>query len=459
MTQRIPQALTGYDHLANMAVSMEVPCPRVEHHGAMSRTKTPAHLEFLTLHMKPGETELLRLRNGTNAVSALAELVWNALDADAKTVAVSWTENEMLGVDSITVVDDGHGMAFDEDDPNAHPFMTLGDSAKHTVVHHSPEGRILHGRFGKGRLRALALGGVITWETTFAKGKSHHSYFIKATVGEASVEVTRPKASKKPTGTRATVTLVSEKGNTLDIHDVCQRFSQIFSEHLSNYPDITITIQGEKLDPAELIRGRHELGEYDTSFSTGEHVNWNLRAVQWRDRVSDAKGRLYLCDDRKVVIAEYELGLRGAEDYTFYLDCGRTREWEADGMIAMRDDAQEVLNEARRTAHKFLRRSFKQRAQSLTEELIEQRIYPLPSTASEAEKKLFSQFALHVRQSIGSYEKMNLDNKRLLFKLMAELMHREPTALAEVLSNVLKLSHEDRKALETLKKSLEPAVV
>lgn len=424
----------------------------------MSRTKPPANLEFLTLHMKPGETELLRLRNGTNAVSALAELVWNALDADAKNVDISWGENELLGVENVTVSDDGHGMAFNEEDPNAHPFMTLGDSAKHTVVHHSPEGRILHGRFGKGRLRALALGGVITWDTTFAKGKGHQSYFIKATVGESSVEVSRPKASKKPTGTRATVTLVSEKGNALDIHDVCMRFSQIFSEHLSNYPNITITVQGEKLDPAELIRGRHELGEYDTNFTTGDEVNWNLRAVQWRDRVSDAKGRLYLCDDKKVVIAEYELGLRGAEDYTFYLDCKRTREWEEDGMIAMREDAQEVLNEARRTAHKFLRRSFKQRAQSLTEELIEQRIYPLSSTASESDQKLFAQFALHVRQSIGSYEKMNLDNKRLLFKLMAELMHREPTALVEVLSNILKLSHEDRKSLETLKKSLlEPA--
>ena len=156
------------------------------------------------------------------------------------------------------------------------------------------------------------------------------------------------------------------------------------------------------------------------------------------------------------MIAEYELGLRGAEDTTFYLDCSRTREWEADGMIAMRDDAQEVLNEARRAAHKFLRRSFKQRAQSLTEELIEQRIYPLASNADETQKKLFSQFALHVRQSIGSYEKMNLDNKRLLFKLMAELMHREPNALAEILSNVLKLSHEDRKALESLRGSLDP---
>ncbi len=434
----------------------------------MASSKTPPQLspsatEFLTLRMKPGETELLRLRNSTNAITALAELVWNSLDADAKTVEVSWTENELMGVDSITVKDDGHGMQFDEKNPDVHPFMTLGDSAKHTVDHHSPEGRILHGRFGKGRLRALALGGVISWDTTFSSGKSTRRYLIKATVGESSVEVSRPKAAKTTTGTTATVSLISEKGNTLDTLDVRQRFSQIFSEHLANYADIAIFVQGQRLDPHALIRNQHDLGAYDTSFTDGDELRWSLRATQWQDRVSDAKGRLFLCDDQKVVIAEYELGLRGAEDYTFYLDCSRTREWEEDGLIALRDDAQGVLDEARRAAHKFLRRSFKQRAQSLTEELIDQRIYPYSSAATspaqEEEKKLFAHFALHIRQSVGSYEKMNLDNKRLLFKLLQELLHREPLAVADVLSNILKLSHEDRKSLESVKKTLlEPAV-
>ena len=431
--------------------------------SAKTPSTSPSDLEFLTLHMKPGETELLRLRNSTNAITALAELVWNALDADAKTVQVHWTENEMMGVESIVIADDGHGIEFDEKNTERHPFMVLGDSTKHTVEHHSPQGRILHGRFGKGRLRALALGGVISWDTTFLKGKSPKSYVIRATVGESSVEVSRPKSTKRAPGTRATVDLISEKGNTLDVHDVRQRFSQIFSEHLTNYPDIEIHVQGQRLDPHTLIRGRHELGDYDTAFPEGDELRWTLRATQWQDRVSDAKGRLFLCDDHKVVIAEYELGLRGAEDYTFYLDCSRTREWEEDGMISMREDAQEVLNEARRAAHKFLRRSFKQRALSLTEELIDQRIYPYSSAATgpdvEEEKKLFAHFALHIRQSVGSYDKMNLDNKRLLFKLLQELLHREPMAVAEVLSGVLKLSHEDRKSLEAVKKSLlEPSL-
>ena len=48
----------------------------------MDSSKLKMDKPYHTLQMKPGETELLRLRNQTNAVGALAELVWNAIDAD-----------------------------------------------------------------------------------------------------------------------------------------------------------------------------------------------------------------------------------------------------------------------------------------------------------------------------------------------------------------------------------------
>ena len=152
--------------------------------------------------MKPGETELLRLRNQTNAISALAELVWNSIDADAKSIHVDWDENEMMGVETISVSDDGHGIEVgdDEDKFSDHPFASLGDSAKHTVSHQSPAGRILHGRFGKGRIRALALGGVIDWETVYKNGsKSNKRYSIRAVVGgsESSYD-RRPRILRSP---------------------------------------------------------------------------------------------------------------------------------------------------------------------------------------------------------------------------------------------------------------------
>ncbi len=420
-----------------------------------TKQKNKSTNDFLTLWMKPGETELLRLRNQTNAIGALAELVWNSLDADAQTVEVEWDENAMLGVEEIRVKDDGHGIPYDETNADSHAFMTLGDSRKHTVTHQSPEGRLLHGRFGKGRLRALALGGVITWGTVFTGGpKNRKHYLIRATVGEPTIEVTQPKYTRKPCGTTATVSLVSEKGNSLDVQEVRKRFAGIFSEHLANYPQVQLLIQGQRLDPGALLAKKHDLGLHTSELQNGNNLNWSLRCLQWKEPVSESRGRLFLCDDHRLVISEYEFGLRGAEDLTFYLDCAQTREWDEEGLLSMREDAQQVLNDARRVALGFMRSSFGQRAESLTEELIEQRIFPYSSKAKspeeEREKQLFSRYALLVKQNLGSYDKMNLDNKRLLFKLLQELLRREPKAVNQTLGQVLKLTHEDRKALEAL---------
>lgn len=408
--------------------------------------------QYLTLQMKPGETELLRLRNQTNAVSALAELVWNSIDADAVNIEVEWTENEMMGVESICVSDDGHGIVADEADFSEHPFASLGDSAKHTVCHQSPEGRILHGRFGKGRIRALALGGVITWDTVYQKSaKTNRRYSIKAVVGEANLQLTAPKNSKKATGTQVTVSHISEKGNTLEKSAVKRRFSLIFSEHLANYPDINITIQGEPLRPESLIVKRTTIGKNTTHIEPRGSIEWNLRCVQWKEPVTEGRGRLFLCDSNRLVIGEHELGLRGSEEYTFYLDCEQAREWEDDGLIALKDDAQQVFLEARLRAHRYLRKTFADRAESLAEELAEQRILPFPSVVKgremERQKKMFSEMALHIKQNIGSYDKMNLDNKRLLFKLLQGLIELEPKRAVEILNGTLKMNAEDRKAL------------
>ena len=407
---------------------------------------------FHTLQMKPGETELLRLRNQTNAIGALAELVWNAIDADAKDIRVDWKENEMMGVESITVTDDGHGIAIDENDFSEHPFASLGDSDKHTLHHQSPGGRILHGRFGKGRIRALALGGVITWDTVYSKtAKTNKRYTIKGVVGEASLQLSTPKNSKKSTGTSVTVEHVSEKGNTLDLKSVRRRFSLIFSEHLSNYSDIAIHIQGERLRPEGMISKRYLIGTSTTHLQPEGKINWQLRCLHWKEPVSDSRGRLFLCDANQLVIGEHELGLRGSEEYTFYLDCPKAREWEDDGLIALKDDAQQVFLEARLKAHRFLRNTFRERAESLAEELTEQRIFPYPSGGKGAEvehqKKIFSEMALHIKQNIGSYEKMNLDNKRLLFKLLQGLIEIEPKKAVDILNKSLRMSAEDRKEL------------
>ena len=64
------------------------------------------------LRIELDKTFLERLR--TSPRKSISELIWNAVDTDAETIQVELDANEMGGVTTITVTDDGHGMAAEE---------------------------------------------------------------------------------------------------------------------------------------------------------------------------------------------------------------------------------------------------------------------------------------------------------------------------------------------------------
>ena len=101
-------------------------------------------------------------------LSAIEELVWNALDADAREVKVDLVQNALGGIDAIRVCDDGCGIDLLKVEET---FGSLGGSWK------MPDGattqnfhRRLHGRHGRGRFKAFALGTHVEWRTTMKGG-------------------------------------------------------------------------------------------------------------------------------------------------------------------------------------------------------------------------------------------------------------------------------------------------
>ena len=84
-------------------------------------------------------------------VQALAEFIWNSLDANASTVNVTIEQNELGVMSKIIVRDTGRGMKYEK---AAELFRSLGGSWKRTSTE---EGRFLHGQDGRGRFKAFAL--------------------------------------------------------------------------------------------------------------------------------------------------------------------------------------------------------------------------------------------------------------------------------------------------------------
>src|SRR5258706_6179988 len=105
------------------------------------------------------ESDHIRKLTTAKPIPALGELIWNAGDADATRVNVEIDKND-LGMRAITVRDNGHGIPHGDIEQL---FGKLGGSWKVHGSRSKTRSRILHGKEGKGRFKALALGRVADW--------------------------------------------------------------------------------------------------------------------------------------------------------------------------------------------------------------------------------------------------------------------------------------------------------
>ena len=138
-------------------------------------------------------------------LAAVEELIWNALDADAREVRVDLVTNPLGGIDAIRVTDDGTGIDILRADET---FGSLGGSWKRadgatTAARH----RRLHGRHGRGRFKTFALGGHVEWRTTMRAGGDLLSYTLSGDATEPGVfHVTPAEGTGPATGTEVFVT-------------------------------------------------------------------------------------------------------------------------------------------------------------------------------------------------------------------------------------------------------------
>ena len=102
---------------------------------------------------------------------AIKELIWNACDADAKNIEVSFAYGGIEGsehVSDIFIRDDGHGIPYEYVEEY---FGKYGCSQK-SLSNKSPGGRIYHGKLGQGRYKCLSIANFIEWETLYTDGEN-----------------------------------------------------------------------------------------------------------------------------------------------------------------------------------------------------------------------------------------------------------------------------------------------
>ena len=107
---------------------------------------------------------------------SIAEYIWNGFDAGATSIDISYEENELGSLRSITIADNGSGIPQGLLSVKFKPFHESEKALKKIdSKHHS----LLHGKNGVGRLTFFTFANIARWTTVYKKSSKLYKYDIE----------------------------------------------------------------------------------------------------------------------------------------------------------------------------------------------------------------------------------------------------------------------------------------
>lgn len=387
---------------------------------------------------------------------ALAELVWNGLDAEATRVSID-ADRGPLGLTSIRIRDNGHGIPPEEAEAL---FTSLGGSWKRNTRHSKHGKRMLHGEEGKGRFRALALGRVAEWSVT-APNVSGQLVRYRITVIKDSARTFRlTEAAPADSGAEIGVEVtISEpyKDWSLEAPGLIQELNEIYALYLTDYPSAVIAVSGARLDPNTLIDMRKAFALPPIPNGDMPPHNSELEVVEWK---TATERMLYLCSANGFPLHRITPGIHAPGfNFSAYLRSQYISILHEQGTLDLAE-LDPRLNDSVENAKSELRDHFKartaERAQNLVDEWKTEQVYPYadePVTPVQiVERKVFDIVAVNVATSLPDFQIQDQRNRKFQLRILRQAIERSPEELQVILGEVLGLSQRKQEELARLLK-------
>lgn len=390
------------------------------------------------------------------AVNALAELLWNSFDADATLVEVDVEENGLGNVEAISVKDNGFGIPFDEANEC---FRKLGGSWKKGATRTHGEKRMLHGKEGKGRFKAFALGNRVTWETVFGVNGSKAAYTISGNRNNLKrFSITDPTPSPEaPTGTIVRIRETADNLGDLSLSGkASDKLTEFFALYLRDYPSAELFFRGEKIRPESAQKDFHEYDLKEIDLGGGRKTTAVLQIVEWNSR----KGRkLCLCNEGGFTYREIDAGIRPGSEFQFtaYIRSPLIEELHAEHRLEL-EDLDPALNALIEISRNRMRGHFRAKkahaAADLVKDWKEEGIYPYQGEAADpieaARRQVFEICAFNIHEYLDDFQKADTKSRKFTFRMLSEAIEDNPAALQKIFQDVLDLPKEKQEELAEL---------
>lgn len=392
---------------------------------------------------------------------AVKELIWNACDADAKNIEVSFDYDGIAGAESVSdiyVKDDGHGIAIDRIEEY---FGKYGRSQK-TYSDKSLGGRIYHGKLGQGRYKSLAAGNFLDWDSVFRDESGTllrcEIHINSASRMNISYSETAGKAESEHTGTIVHIHGIPDEkiGFITKMAEPMETIPDLlatFAPYLLAYTDITIKYNGVTVDPAQQIKSQEDQ-ELVYEEDGKEPIKARLSAITWKEAQFN---KLYICGSSGVVYAEMDYTPLKRTSTSLYLMGDLFEQMHRDNTLAMGNTNPAYAyfeEEAKKFARALVGEQEEEDAAVEIARIKEEGIYPYDGEPEDdmkkAERDVFDVFAVQVNRAVPQLKSSSRQTKKLTYRLMREAINTNPASIKTILTEVFNLTQQQQDDLAEL---------
>ncbi len=408
------------------------------------------------------QADFIQQQARTVPLQALAECIWNGLDSDAHLVEVELIRGA-LGLERIIVRDDGEGMTR-EDAPDL--FSKLGDSWKRRRGR-TTSGRELHGSEGRGRYKVTVLGRVADWRVTYKADGGFRRFTITVIQDDLKrVRLTEDvPVEAAHTGVELTVSELEADFRSLQSDDAPQELAEIFATYLRSYSDVTISLQGVKIDPAVIMAGPPAEMNLSDINDDGRTYPARLEIVEWTRKT---KRILYLCDARGFPMLAVDTRWHvGDRFFSAYLRSALVRDMSDRNEIGvgeMNPNLAAAVEEARQRIKEHFRARSAQEAQSVVEAWKAEKAYPYedaPATPVESvAREVFDIMATTAARYLPEFGAASTKLRAFQLRMMRTAIENGSDELQLVMKEVLNLpSRQLEELAQLIQESSLPAII
>ena len=390
------------------------------------------------------QDHLEKVARTSDAIKALSEFVWNALDADATKVDVEFVRNPLGGIQDILVRDNGSGINIEHAEAD---FRNLGNSWKRDT-RRTTKKRPMHGKEGKGRLQFFSIAEVAKWQSSYRDGdgiKGLEIEIASLALDKAKIDSV-DKSGVTQTGTLVVLSNLKESFDWLLSQETIVEFTSRFAAYLMQYRDVTITYNGQSIDPSITVLTSIDLPTKPLVFATRTVEDISIKVIEWTSRIESRK--IHLGGDTGIVLGSQSANVTAPGfDFSAYANSSFFEEMANRNLLELDDlsdpDFKEVMKYVREQITDYFRRRQAEKSKGLIDELRNEGAYPYEgeplNEVERRERQVFDIATYTVSSYSKEFKKADSSIKRMTLTLLKEALRNNPETLRSILQAVINL--------------------